>query len=71
MDSAFAHNNYHLLIKSCIPSLDTTIEKIEVANKVTSMLQSSEWGMRAFQPLRPQTKDQISMEYRWEHKLMM
>lgn len=37
------------------------IGKIEIAKEATSMFQSSEWGIQAFQASFPQIKDQISL----------
>jgi hypothetical protein len=71
VDSAFARNTYPFLIKSCKPSLDMTIEAMEIARDATSMRQSSEWGMRAFQSSFPRIKDRISIEYRGQRKLTM
>jgi len=71
VDSAFARNNYPFLIKSCKPSLDMTIDEMEIAKDATSMRQSSEWGMRAFQASFPRIKDRITMEERGQRKLMM
>eukprot|EP00804_Cyclotella_cryptica_P010121 CCRYP_018494-RA/>CCRYP_018494-RA protein AED:0.03 eAED:0.03 QI:578/1/1/1/0/0/2/26/188 len=71
VDSAFARNNYPFLIKSCKPSLDMTIDEMEIAKDATSMRQSAEWGMRAFQASFPRIKDRITMEERGQRKLMM
>jgi hypothetical protein len=46
---AFACNNFPLLIKSCKPSLDMTIDEAEIAKDASSMQQSSEWGIRSIQ----------------------
>jgi hypothetical protein len=48
-----------------------TIEAMEIARDATSMRQSSEWGMRAFQSSFPHIKDRISIEYRGQRKLTM
>jgi hypothetical protein len=71
VDSAFARNTYPFLIKSRKPSPDMTLDDIEVARDATSMRQSSEWGMRAFQSSFPRIKDRITIEYRGQRKLMM
>jgi hypothetical protein len=71
VDSAFARNNYPFLIKSCKPSLDMTLTDMDVAKDATSMRQSAEWGMRAFQASFPRIKDRITLEYRGQRKLMM
>ena len=71
MDSAFACNTYPFLIKSRKPLPDTTIDEIDVASDATSMPQSSEWGVWAFQASFPHFKDCITIEYRGQSKLMM
>ncbi len=71
MDSAFVRMSYPFLIKSCNPQPDMTLNEIEVAKDATSMRQSSEWGMRAFQASFPSIKDRITIEYRGQRKLMM
>jgi hypothetical protein len=71
VDSAFAPNTYPFLIKSCKPTLDMTIEGMVLAKDATSMQQSSEWGMQAFQSSFPHIKDHIALEYRGQRKLMM
>ena len=71
IDSAFAHNNYPFLIKSCKPTDSMTLDEIDVAKEATSMRQSSEWGMRAFQASFPRVKDRIALEYRGQQKVMM
>ena len=64
MDSAFARMSYPFLIKSRNPLPDMTLDEIEVAKDATSMHQSSEWGMLAFQASFPRIKDHITIEYR-------
>ena len=64
VDSAFARNTYPFLIKSRKPLPDMTLDEIEVARDATSMHQSSEWGMRAFQASCPHIKVCITIEYR-------
>ena len=71
VDSAFARNNYPFLIKSRKPLPDMTLDEIELAKDATSMRQSSECGMRAFQSSFPCIKDRITIEYRGQRKLMM
>ena len=71
VDSAFARNTYPFLVKSRKPFPDMTIDEIEVARDATSMRQSSEWGVRAFQASFPCIKDRIAIEYRGQRKLMM
>ena len=48
-----------------------TIEESSILEEVTSMHQSAEWGMQAFQSLFPRVVDRMSFEYRGQHKLMM
>ncbi len=71
VDSAFSRTSYLFLIKSCNPLPDMTLNEIEVVKDATSMQQSSEWGMRAFQASFPRIKDCIMIEYRAQRKLMM
>ncbi len=71
VDSAFARNNYPFLIKSRKPLPDITLVEIELAKDATSMRQSLEWGMRAFQSSFPRIKDRITIEYRGQRKVMM
>ena len=71
VDSAFACNTYPFLIKSCKPTLDMTIEGMEIAKDATSMRQSSEWSIRAFQSSFPRIKNHIALEYKGQQKLMM
>ncbi len=71
VDSAFARNSYPFLVKSCKPTVDMSIDDIRTAKEATSMRQSSEWGMRAFQSSFPRIKDRIALEYRGQRKLTM
>ena len=71
VDSAFARNSYPFLVKSCKPTVDMSIDEICIAKEATSMRQSSEWGMRAFQSSFPRIKDRIALEYRGQQKLTM
>ncbi len=57
VDSAFAKNDYPFLIKSKNPTVDMSPEEILVTREATSMRQSAEWGMRAFQASFPCLKD--------------
>ena len=43
----------------------------DVAKEASSMHQSSEWGMHAFQASFPRVKDRIALEYRGQRKVMM
>jgi hypothetical protein len=47
------------------------MDEIVIARKVTSMRQSVEWGICAFQASFPRVKDWILFEYKRQHKLMM
>ena len=71
VDSAFAKNDYPFLIKSNKPSVDMTADEIAVARDATSMRQSAEWGMRAFQASFPRVKDRISFERNGQRKMMV
>ena len=48
-----------------------SIDEIRIAREATSMRQSSEWGMHAFQSLFSCIKDRIALEYRGQQKLTM
>ena len=48
-----------------------TLEQMNLAVEATSMRQSAEWGMRAFQALFPRVKDRIEFESIGQRKLMM
>ena len=71
VDSAFACMSYPFLIKSRNPLPDMALNEIEVVKDATSMRQSSEWGMQAFQASFPCIKDCITIEYRGQQKLKM
>lgn len=62
VDSAFARKKYEFLIKSGKNNLDLNRMEREVRKQATSMRQSSEWGMRAFQSSFPRLKDRIQWE---------
>lgn len=62
VDSAFARNKYPFLIKSGKNNLDLNRSERIIRQQATSMRQSAEWGMRAFQSSFPRIKDRI----RWE-----
>ena len=65
-------NLYTLDIRSVSTdySQSPTIEEMEIVKDATSMQQSSEWGMRAFQSSSPRIKDCISIKYRGQWKLL-
>ncbi len=71
VDSAFARNNYTFLIKSEKPAVDMTLEQMNLAVEATSMQQSAEWGMRAFQASFPRVKDRIEFEEIGQRKLIV
>ena len=71
VDSAFAKNDYPFLIKSNKPSVDMTADEVAIARDATSMRQSAEWGMRAFQASFPRVKDRILFEGRGRRKMMI
>ena len=71
VDSAFAKNDYPFLIKSKNPTVDMTPNEIMIAREATSMRQSAEWGMRAFQASFPRVKDRIPFENKGQRKLMV
>ena len=48
-----------------------TVEQMNLAAEATSMWQSAEWGMRAFQASFPRVKDRIEFESIGQRKLMM
>ena len=52
-DSAFSRANYPFIIKSRKPTVDMTIDELNILEDATSMHQCAEWGMRAFQTSFP------------------
>ena len=62
VDSAFARNNYPILIKSEKSSVEMTLDEMDLALEATTMHQSAEWRMRVFQALFPWVKDHIEFE---------
>jgi hypothetical protein len=71
VDSAFAKNDYNFLVKSGNKLLTDTRQEAMIKNEATSMRQSSEWGMRAFQSSFPRIKDRIRWEKNGERRLIM
>ena len=63
--------NYPFIIKSGKPTVEMTIDELNILEEATSMRQCAEWGRRAFQSSFPRVKDRISFEYRGQWKLMM
>ena len=72
VDSAFGNLNREFLIK-----LSQELIRIQsyrarsIARDATSMRQSAEWGMRAFQSSMPRIKDRMKFEERGEHKVTL
>lgn len=48
-----------------------TADEVAIARDATSMRQSAEWGMRAFQASFPRVKDRILFEGRGRRKMMI
>lgn len=71
VDSAFSKINRAYLIKSGKKDLNLTREERRIRNHATSMRQSAEWGMRAFQSSFPRIKDRIPWEMRGKRKQIM
>ena len=72
IDSAFGNVNQEFLIKfsqELIHSRSYCAQSI--AHNATSMHQSAEWGMRAFQSSMPRIKDRMKFEERSEHKVTL
>ena len=70
-DSAFSRANYPFITKSGKPTVDMTIDELNILEEATSMRQSAEWGMRAFQCSFLRAKEHIQFEYKGQRKLMM
>lgn len=72
VDSAFGNVTREFLIKSSqdVIHIDNHHER-NVAVDATSMRQSAEWGMRAFQSSMPRIKDRIVYEERGERKVTL
>ena len=62
VDSAFARMNHPFLIKSGKDSVELNRTERQLLKEATSMRQSAEWGMRAFQSSFPRIKDRIKWE---------
>ena len=48
-----------------------TLDEMDIAGEATSMHQTAEWGMQAFQALFPWVKDRIDFEEVGQQKLMI
>jgi hypothetical protein len=70
VDSAFSKKRCDFLIKSS-QELPGTANEILINEDATSMRQSAEWGMRAFQSSFPRIKDRLSYEEAGERKLIL
>ena len=53
-----------------MPSVDMMAEDIAIARDATSMRQSAEWGMRAFQASFPRVKDCVLFERKGRCKMI-
>ena len=69
VDSAFSKGNYPFLIKSQTDPHGR--EELIINREATSMRQSAEWGMRAFQGSFPRLKDKFLYEEGGERKVML
>ena len=70
VNSAFSKRRAPFLIKSS-QQLPYGGEEILVNEEATSMRQSAEWGMRAFQSSFPRIKDHIIFEENGERRLIL
>ena len=72
VDSAFSNITREYLIKSSQDLIHIRdYYKRNVARDATSMRQSAEWGMRAFQSSMPRMKDRMKFEVRGERKVTL
>jgi DDE superfamily endonuclease len=70
MDSAFQKHRY-VIKTGRQPPPDATDRQRRIAAEATSMCQSAEWGMRAFQSAFPKLKIPIEYEERGERKIIL
>jgi hypothetical protein len=72
VDSAFGNVSRQILIKSS-QELTHNQDRVErgMARDATSMRQSAEWGMRAFQSSMPRLKDCMIFETRGERRVTL
>jgi hypothetical protein len=72
VDSAFGNVTREYLIKSSqeLIHIEDHQER-RIAREATSMRQSAEWGMRAFQSSMPRIKDRMKFETRGERKVTL
>ena len=72
IDSAFGNVNREFLINSSQELIHTQSYRAQsIARDATSMRQSAEWGMRAFQSSMPRIKDRMKFEERGERKVTL
>ena len=72
VDSAFGNVNREFLIKSSQDLIHIRSYRARnIAREATSMRQSAEWGMRAFQSSMPRIKDRMKFEERGERKVTL
>jgi len=72
VDSAFGNVTREYLIKSSQDLLYIRdYHKQNIARDATSMRQSAEWGIRAFQSSMPRMKDRMKFEERGEQKVTL
>jgi hypothetical protein len=72
VDSAFGNVSRQFLIKlwQVLIHIEDHVEH-EMAHDATSMRQSAEWGMRAFQSPIPRLKDRMKFETRGERRVTL
>jgi hypothetical protein len=72
MDSAYGNVSQNFLIKSLQDLIHIhNCSERNIARDATSMRQSAEWGMRAFQSSMPRMKDRIKYEEHGEWKVSL
>ena len=72
VDSAFGNVNREFPIKSSQELIHIQSYRARrIARDATSMHQSVEWGMQAFQSLMPCKKDRVTLEERGERKVTL
>jgi len=72
IDSAFGNIRREFLIKSSQELIHIQSYRARrIARDATSMHQSVEWGMQAFQSLMPCKKDRVTLEERGERKVTL
>ncbi len=79
VDSAFRGRDSEFLIKSSQDNLvapnglsgEEAFNAVRIQQEATSLRQSAEWGMRAFQSMFPRCKDKIHYEENGERRIML